>query len=164
MRPHMFLEITGVDGESEDEDHYGWIDVLEFQFGADIPSDTGWGGTGRTYGRGHAHNFIFKKYLDRATPALYYSALVGRHYSTAKFVSTKASGAQALIAFEIKFINLNVKQIVTEGTFGGHSPVETVELVYEEIEMNYRLQGDHGAGTTNPRLTWNVQTQKGSVM
>ncbi len=164
MKPSTFIKFDGVDGESMDEGFQGWIDVLEFSFGAEIPADTGWGGTGRTYGRGNPSNFTIKKYLDRATPALYFTTLIGRHLSKAEIVSTKASGGEALRFFTIEFTGVNLKSISTSGQHGAYTPIETVEFVFEEIEMIYHLQSDHGQGGVQPRLVWNVGKQGGSVM
>ena len=164
MKPHQFIKFDGIDGESMDEDFTGYIDVLEFTFGADIPADTGWGGTGRTYGRGRPNNFTFKKFLDRATPAIYYSTLVGRHFPKVEFIATKASGAEVLRYYSMVFTGVNVKNVLTEGQYGSGAPLESVEIVFEELEMIYHLQAVHGSGDVEPRLLWNNKTQKGSVM
>ena len=71
-----FLKISGVDGESTDKDHDGWIDVLSYS-GSSIQPSSSVTGTSRDRGSVSMSDFTITKELDKATPKLNEALLKG---------------------------------------------------------------------------------------
>lgn len=66
-----FLHISSIEGESRDDRHKGWIEVLKYGLGArqgitKAPSSCG----GFCAGRADFLNLVFKKEIDVSTPLL----------------------------------------------------------------------------------------------
>ena len=70
MAVDMFMKVEGVDGESTDDAHDKWIEILSYSHGVSQPvsgvSATG----GRTGGRADFQDFTIVKTIDNATPDL----------------------------------------------------------------------------------------------
>lgn len=64
-----FLKIAGVEGESTDKDHDGWIDVLSYS-SSSIQPRSAVTGTSRDQGSVSMSDFTVTKELDKATPKL----------------------------------------------------------------------------------------------
>src|SRR5436190_10470789 len=71
MAFNAFLQIDGIKGESTDEGHKEWIEVLEYQLGVSQQSlgQTSAGG-GRGAGKADFKDFVVFKMLDKASPDL----------------------------------------------------------------------------------------------
>lgn len=64
-----FLKIAGVEGESTDKNHEGWIDVLSYS-SSSIQPRSAVTGTSRDQGSVSMSDFTVTKELDKATPKL----------------------------------------------------------------------------------------------
>ena len=66
-----FLKIDGVPGESTDDKHKDWIEVLSFNFGESQPSSaTASSAGGATTERVNFQDFGVVKHIDKSTPKL----------------------------------------------------------------------------------------------
>jgi type VI secretion system secreted protein Hcp len=64
-----FLRVDGIEGESTDKDHRGWIEIIDFGFlvrqSASASASTA-GGAGSE--RADFADFLIRKQIDRASP------------------------------------------------------------------------------------------------
>jgi type VI secretion system secreted protein Hcp len=133
----VFLQIDGIEGESLDQNHHGWIDVNGFNLGVSNSSGSSNDGTRSTV----AANFQavqVSKGIDKSTPALFLSAVNGQVYPNARLeVCTTGSTSDTNICFfEVGLKNVNVGSVGTSGTSDGQSQ-EAVSLNFEEITWTY---------------------------
>jgi len=75
-----FIKIDGIDGESTDDKHQGWIEVIRFGTGVKqtvsiIASSAG----GATAERAEFHDFMIRKLLDKSSPKLALACAAGTH-------------------------------------------------------------------------------------
>jgi len=70
-----FLKIEGIDGESQDKDHKGEIEIDSFSWGVTNTS-TGGGGGGST-GKAVSQDFHFTAPLSKASPNLMLACCTG---------------------------------------------------------------------------------------
>ncbi len=147
-----FLKIEGVEGESADKDHGGWIDIESFSWGMNHPASTSGGG-----GAGKA-NFMeldLGKHLDKATPLLMLRSAEGRHIPEAHLVLRK-QGESGHVFFEIELKNVFVTSVGIQGEAGDTVPSETLSLNYEEIKITYTPQRADGGPEEPVSAGWNV--------
>ena len=79
MSNAMFLKVEGVDGESTDDAHEKWIEILSYSHGLSQPA-TGVSGTGgQTGGRADFQDLVVTKVLDSSTPDLNIKCAKGEH-------------------------------------------------------------------------------------
>jgi type VI secretion system Hcp family effector len=71
-----FLKVTGVEGESRDSEHEGWIDVLSYS-GSLIQPGSAITGTSRSRGSVSMGDITVTKVIDKATPKLNEALLRG---------------------------------------------------------------------------------------
>jgi type VI secretion system secreted protein Hcp len=78
-----FVNIDGIEGESTDDKHPGWIEIQSFGAGhSQRPSETASNAGGASTGRVDFHDFSFEKLLDKATPKLALACADGSHINT----------------------------------------------------------------------------------
>ena len=80
-----FIKIDGIEGESTDDKHPGWIEILSFGSGhSQNVSKTASSAGGASAERADFHDFAFEKFLDQATPKLALACASGEHIDTVR--------------------------------------------------------------------------------
>jgi type VI secretion system secreted protein Hcp len=161
-----YIQIDGIPGESLDDKHKDWIEVLEvgheiLQPVSSTKSSVGGASTGRTQ---HG-DFIFKKQVDKASAKLNDAVSNGKHLSKAVIEMCRAGGSQ------VTFYKITLEQVMVSKVHLSHSngasstgngtsnsstdpafPTETVHLNYGKIEWVYtqqkRADGSGGGNVT----------------
>src|ERR1700739_1966678 len=88
-----FLKIDGIPGESTDDKHKDWIEVLSYNHGITQPvSGTTSSAGGATSPRTQHQDFVIAKYVDKASPKLYESCSTGQHIKTVSLELCRAGG------------------------------------------------------------------------
>ena len=163
-----FLKIEGVPGESTDDKHKDWIEVLSYNHAMSMPvSSTKSSAGGASSGRTQHGDFSITKYVDLASPKLYEAVSNGKHLGTVKFEMCRAGGSQ------VPYMTITLGQVLVSsvqqngptnisngdgtsdnpglgvGRAGSSSlatsnadllPTETVNFNYGTIEWNYTQQ------------------------
>lgn len=86
-----FLELEGIEGEAQDSDHQGKIELQSFSWGASNNSSFATG-TGGSVGKGQIHDISISMYTSRASLRLMERAVNGQHINKAKLSLLKQSG------------------------------------------------------------------------
>ena len=153
-----YLQLDGIPGESTDDKHKDWIEVLSFghemlQQTSSTKSSAG----GASSGRAQHGDFALTKNVDKASPKLYEAVSNGKHLSKAKIEVCRAGGSQ------VKFLEITLEEVMiarvqlnssdSNGSGGtDHIPTETVHLNYGKIEWVYtqqkRKDGSGGGNVT----------------
>src|SRR5437879_583168 len=90
-----FLQIEDVKGESLDDKHKDWIEVLSFDHEMNQPvSSTRSTAGGAATGRSQHGDFAVMKFVDKASPKLYEAVSSGKHFKKAKVEVCRAGGGQ----------------------------------------------------------------------
>jgi type VI secretion system secreted protein Hcp len=162
----MYLQLDGIKGESTDDKHKDWIEVLSFDHSMLQPvSSTKSTAGGASTGRAQHGDFSITKFVDLSSPKLYEALSNGKHLSKAKLEVCRAGGSQ------VKFMEITLEQVmisqvhlnsptngkVTKGSAGGDFdilPTENVSLNYGKIEWVYTQQkraDGSGGGNVNAK-------------
>lgn len=129
MSSNIFLKIDGINGESHDSNHKGWIDVDHFDIDATQPGSMSLGGGGGVGKVRYSDLAIFAK-ADRATPTIFSFAASGKHITKVVVSVCKAGGDQ------IEFIRITLENVIV--TYCGYNGSPTKDL----IPVTYRFQAE----------------------
>lgn len=151
-----FLKIEGIEGESEDQDHKGWIDVLSWSWSehqAATMSQGGGGGAGKV----SMQDFHFSMRVCKASPKLLEACASGEHFGKADFVARKAGKTQQKF-LKLKFTDLLVSTFSTGGSESGSLlPIDEISLNYGKIEYEYAPQDAKGSLAGSVRAGWDIK-------
>ena len=133
-----FLKIDGIPGESTDDKHKDWIEVLSFSHGMSQPSSaTDSSAGGGTTERVNVSDFSVVKHLDKASPKLAELCCTGKHIATVTLELNRAGGDK------LKYMEVKMEQVVIAGVSpagGPDFPTESVSLNYGNIKWTYSQQ------------------------
>ena len=152
-----FLKIDGVDGESQDEGHKDWINLLSFSQSVSVDIDP----TSGRPGTAKFEDIQFTKYLDKATPLLMLNCASGKHIPTATLVCRKAgTGAAPVEYYKITMTDILVSSVSTSGSAGDPVPTETLSLNFTKIEWEYIPQSADGSVEPPVKTAWDLTTNQ----
>jgi type VI secretion system secreted protein Hcp len=137
-----FLKIDGIPGESTDDKHKDWIEILSFDFGMIQPSSaTDSSAGGGTTERVDVEDMDLVKHLDKASPKLYELCCNGKHLKDATLELCRAGGDKT------KYLEVKMEQVVissarpsgkSEGSDG--FPTEKISLNFGKVKWTYTQQ------------------------
>jgi type VI secretion system secreted protein Hcp len=158
-----FLKIDGIPGESTDDKHKDWIEILSFDFGMIQPSSaTDSSAGGGTTERVDVEDMDVIKHLDKASPKLYELCCSGKHIKDATLEVCRAGGDKT------KYLEVKMEQLVissahpsgkSEGSDG--FPTEKVSLNFAKVKWTYTQQKRaDGSGGGNVAGGWDLTANK----
>jgi type VI secretion system secreted protein Hcp len=158
-----FLKIDGIPGESTDDKHKDWIEVLSYGLGIQQPaSATASSSGGATAERANFQDFSITKALDKASPKLALASADGTHIKQITLELCRAGGDKVKY-MEYKLTNCIISSYHDGGSSGGAEtlPVETVTFNYGKIEWTYTQQKRaDGSGGGQVAAGWDLQVNK----
>ncbi len=161
MAVDMFIKIKDIDGESKDDKHKDWIDVLSWSWGMDNPGRAAAGGGRGGGGRVNIQDLSFSHPLDKASPSLMLHCATGEHIKDATLTVRKAGGdAQQQDYYIITMERIKVTSVSLGSSSGDEDPVEDVTLNFSEVKVKYIEQDARGGTKGIHEFGWNVATNK----
>ncbi|MGI8742111.1 MAG: Hcp family type VI secretion system effector [Bryobacteraceae bacterium] len=158
-----FVKIDGIPGESTDDKHKDWIEVLSFNHGVTQPSSaTASSAGGGTAERTEHQDFSITKFVDKASPKLYESCSSGKHIKEVTIEMCRASGDK-LKYMEVKMEQVIISHVAPGGTSKGEHgfPTEAVSFNYGTIKWTYTQQKRaDGSGGGNVTGGWDLTANK----
>jgi type VI secretion system secreted protein Hcp len=158
-----FIKLSTIPGESTDDKHKDWIEVLSFSHGlaqhtAGAVSATG----GHTGGRVDIAELSFVHGLDKASPKLALACCTGEHIPEVKMELCKAGGTKELF-MEYKFTDVVVSSVRPGGssTATGAVPLEEVSIAFGKISWKYSVI-DYKTGRVSGNVATGWDLQKNS--
>lgn len=140
-----FVKIDGINGESADEKHSGWIEVISFETEVrQKVSSTASSSGGATAERADFKSFAFSKLIDKATPKLSLACADGTHVDSI-IIEICRSGGDKLKYMEYKLTNCLISGVISAGG-PGEFPAENISINYGQIEWTYTQQKRSGGG------------------
>ncbi len=152
----VFLQIRGIEGESADPDHQGWIDIASFTYGLSRPP-----GDPATIGEpqppANHRGLTLVKGADRATGLLYMHCNSGRPIEEAVLEVTRTT-EHGISVQEYRLQDVVVTSIQTSGgTRSGARATENVTLHYASVEWTYiRLDPVTGNVISDVAMQWDL--------
>ena len=160
MAADVYLQIDGVNGESSDDKHKGWIEIVSIDWGVVQPT----AGTvstagGHTVGRAVFDAIRITKLVDLASPKLMELAAQGKTIPKAKLEFFRSDGNGPLKYYEILLENVLVAS--NRKSFGGGGlVVDQFTLRYAKITEKYTQQKIGGGAGGNTSGGWDLAANK----
>ncbi len=154
----FYIKIAGIDGESKDSKHAGWIDVLTFNYGVSQSSSMFTGGGGGV-GKANFDVLSFTHYVDKATPNLMQYCASGKHVGTVEVSCCKAGdGSQEYM--RITLTDCIITHAGPSGSTEDARVKESVSLSYSKIKVEVKEQNANGSMGAAVTGTWDVKLNK----
>jgi len=161
-----FLQIDGIPGESTDDKHSEWIELLKFNYSADQPSSGSVSsGGGRSAERVDLDDLHVTKAIDKATPKLLLNCCNGRHIAKITLEVCR-SGEDKQLYYKIVMEDVIVTSIQAAGMAKGQGsaplPIEEVSFGFGKITWTY-TETDHKTGQPKGDVEtfWDLHSNKG---
>ena len=154
-----FLKIDGIPGESTDEKHKDWIEILTYHHGITQPvSRTASSAGGASAERVNFGAFSIVKLVDKASPKLFEASVTGKHIKEITLEVCRA-GDDKQKYLEIKLDQVLISSYTQNG--GGDFPVESISQAPGKFRMVYiQQQRADGIGNGNIAAGWDLTTNK----
>ena len=148
-----FLLIDGIPGESLDDKHKDWIEILSFEHLVTQPASATKGSAGgATTSRSEHGDYQITKYIDKASPKLVEACSTGKHIGKVKIEMCRAGGTQ------LPYLVVNMEEVIISSVHANGSqdsklfPTESITLNYSKIDWTYtqqkRKDGSGGGNVT----------------
>ncbi|MDD3482820.1 type VI secretion system tube protein Hcp [Azovibrio restrictus] len=133
-----FLKVDGIPGESTDDKHKDWIEILSYHQGVSQPASA----TASSVGGASAERVNFgalsiSKQVDKASPKLFEACCTGKHIKEV-IIEVCRSGGDKQKYLEIRLEQVIVSNYVQDG--GGEFPHEGISLSAGKYKMIYSQQ------------------------
>jgi type VI secretion system secreted protein Hcp len=156
MAVDYFLDIDGIQGESEIEGFTNQIQLLSWSWGAsNVSSVAGTGGSGA--GKCDCSDFSVMTNFDKSTPKLFKSITKGTHIAKGTMSSVK-SGADGKPYLKVNFTEIFVTGLQISAS--SESPSVSLSFTYNQIGIDYSVQDDKGNLKSTGEVTFTQKTGK----
>ncbi len=156
MAYDTFIKFDGIEGESTDARHSGWIEIQSYAFNiSQSVSRTASSAGGASAERANFSHFGFTKLMDKASPVLAMACADGTHMDTIVVELCRAGGDKVRF-MQYTFTNCMINGFNTS-THGGF-PEDDVHFVYGKIEWCYTRQTRaNGQPSGNMARAWSLE-------
>lgn len=156
MAVEFFLQIAGIEGESQDAKHKGWLDVLSWSWGESHPEAPVPGGGGGS-GKVNMGDFNFMTQTSKASPKLLLACAAGQHFKEAKLVGRKSGkDQQEYLTWTFSDILVSSFQV----SASSEVPTESASLSYSKVKLEYRPQKSDGSIDAPIVAGWDLKANK----
>ncbi|MBI2449784.1 type VI secretion system tube protein Hcp [Candidatus Pacearchaeota archaeon] len=152
----VFMKIGDIKGESTDDKHKEWIDVLSYGHGMSNTGGTSFGG-GAGAGKANHQDFSIVKKLDKSSPELYLHVNDGKHIQEVIIEVIRKGDKQKQKYMEYKLTDVLITSVQIAGNPNEDRPIEQISLNYAEIEWTYTPQKEDGSLDSPIKTGWNVK-------
>ena len=160
MAVDAFLKLDGIDGESQDKEHKGEIDIIACSWGGASTGSFDLGGGGAS-GKASFSDLSLTKYYDKASPNLMAKMADGTHIKEATLFARKAGGSSAIEFLKIKLSDVIITSVTFGGSGGEDRYTENVAIAFAKFEVAYQAQKNDGAKDGGEiKAGWNIQTNE----
>jgi type VI secretion system secreted protein Hcp len=154
----MFAQFAGIDGESKDSKHSGWVDVLSWAYAVSQSSSTHTGGGGGV-GMANFSELVITHYVDKATANFLKYCASGKPIGQVVVSCCKAGdGSQEYM--KVTLNDVLITHVRPVGATNSPRVIEEVGMSYAKIKVEVKEQnadGSMGAAVTG---AWDVKQNK----
>ncbi|HEY7120302.1 MAG TPA: type VI secretion system tube protein Hcp [Tepidisphaeraceae bacterium] len=145
----MFLQVDGVQGESQDAKHKDAIDILAYSWGADLTSSAV-GGGGAGVGKTTFQEMHFVSRVSQASPKLLEFMATGHHVPSAHLAVVRSGKSQN------EFFDIDLQDVLVSSyqlrTSASGQLIEEYTLSFNKADVEYTPQDAQGAPGTPVRF------------
>jgi type VI secretion system secreted protein Hcp len=153
---YAYLELEGIEGESQDAQYKDKIELQSVSFGA-VNNSSYAQGTGSGIGKGRIQDISCSKFCDRASLRLWERTVNGKAVDSGKLSLLKLSGDTKIPYLELELTNIVVTSFQTSARGDGLLPMESFNLSFVQVKSHYKPQGNDGDATGSVDFGWDLQ-------
>lgn len=153
-----YLKIGDIKGESTDDGHKDWINLLSVSNNISRPMGTGHGST-RQRSSATFGDVVVVKEVDASTPKLQEAIADGTNYKKVLIdLCTSSEGGKRVPYLQWELTNGRVSSYSVSGaTDGGSVPTEQCSINFEEIKVTYDQLGKDNKSKGKIEYTWKLE-------
>jgi len=157
----IFAKYDGIDGESVDDKHAGWVDVLNLEWGIHRP-DSGATGQSRRRGAAIVEDLVLTIEYEKASPKLQEKCLQGEVIPKLEIEQTATyGGARATyIRYELRNVMITSIEVNASGNDEAGPPIVVVANNFQRVKVTYTEFDSQGGKKGDIEYDWKVE--KGS--
>ncbi len=159
MATDAFIYIDGIVGESTDDKHSGWIEVISYNTGVkQTVSSTASSTGGASAERADFDTFAFSKLIDNSSPLLMLACAAGTHIDNI-IIELCRAGTDKIKFMDYKLTDSLISSVlISSGDPRISFPVELVKIHFGKIEWSYTQQKRQGGWASgNIACGWNLE-------
>ncbi len=160
MALNALMQITNADGESKQKSFAKWIEIQGWDW--EVECESSWTkGSGASVGKPNPGKMNWEHYWDTSSTTLFKYMCSGQSFDKVTMIMQKATGAAGQqVFFQMVMKNAFITKVSSSATDEGNV-VQKVEMVFKDVEFNYRPQLDTGNLGNGITFGWNIS--EGSI-
>jgi len=157
-----FMKIEGIPGDSTDDAHPGWIEILSYSHGvSQAIGGSRSGGGAATAGRVDHQDLTIVKELDKSTPLLHLHCCNGKHIPSIE-IELCRSGEDKNLFMKYKLSDVVISSVTPSGMAGTSMPSESLSMNYGKVEWEYTAtDASTGAKGGAVKTFWDTEKNVG---
>lgn len=155
MAINTYIQIAPINGESADDKHKDWIEVLNFSLGLSSTQSSPRGTVGRAAGRAEFSTLSITKFVDKASVDLHLHCAQGKHIAKLVLEVCREAG-EKICYLKYEMENVMVSSVHINGGESDRA-TESVTFVYDTVSWTYITTNNDGTTETIGPKKWNLQ-------
>ncbi len=146
---NVYLWLDGIEGESHDMEHQGWIEIGTFTWGVgntasyqDDQGASGKGGKSQTVGK--LSEFRISKKIDKASVSLFQACMMGSKIDSGLLSFLKLDGETRIEYFKIELTKIHVQEVNWTSEESADELKEELKLDFATFREFYTVQRNRG--------------------
>lgn len=159
MASDMYMKLQGIDGDSTDEKHPKWIELLSYAVGHSLLMDGTKSKGTRSSGKANFQDFTIAKQMDSTSPQIADHVARGQHIPEITIELCRATGEKTVyMKYVLKDVVISSYQV--SGSTGGGEPTESLSFDYSEIHWVYTPADVKGKKAADMKKGWSLEANK----
>ena len=157
-----YLQVGDIKGESTDDGHKDWINLLSISSSITRPMGAGASGSTRHRSSATFGDVVCVKEVDASTPKLQEAIADGANFKSVKIdLCTSSEGGKRIPYMQYELTNARVSSYSVSGaTDGSQPPTEQISFNYEEIKVTYDKLDKENKSSGKVEYTWKIEEGK----
>jgi type VI secretion system secreted protein Hcp len=163
MAADIFLELDGIEGESQDKTFTNKIDIHSFSWGLNN-SASGHTGGGSGTGIANVGDLTVSKYADKATNKLIFFCYNGDHIGKGKLHVRKAGGTD-----KVEYLTYDMTEVFitnfsqSDSSGGADLASEAITLNFSKLDITYNPQQAGGSAAETVHVAIDIKGKNAEV-
>jgi type VI secretion system secreted protein Hcp len=155
MALNALMQILNADGESKQKSFPKWIEIQGWDW--EVECESSWTkGSGASVGKPNPGKMNWEHYWDTSSTTLFKYMCSGQSFEEVTLVMQKATGASGQqVFFTMLMKHAFITKVSSSATDEGNV-VQKVEMVFKDVEFNYKPQLDTGSLGGGITFGWNI--------
>jgi len=156
MAVEYYLELDGIQGESQKTGSENQIEIHSWSWGANNSSSVGFG-TGSGTGKVSISSMNIMQDVDTASAKLFQKCCDGTHIANGKLHCWEAGGDNNKVEYLLyEMAEIFVDNVQWGGSGASGKPSETVSFSFNQVVITYYPQNADGTKGDKQQAGWNV--------